>query len=189
MAKQAKVLTQGDIRLALAVADTPRNKCMLMLTVLGGLRAIEVSNLTIGSVMDGNGKVMDRITFAKHQTKGSKARSVPVSKKLAKYLADHLDSLPPRRKESHRPLFISQKTNDKFSAHGVVMWFQRLYRSAGIQGASSHSGRRSYATILATDKGVSVFVLKKLLGHSSISTTSAYVDVNDSTLANAVNLL
>jgi len=188
MAKQAKVLTAGDIRLALAIADTPRNKCLMMLSVLCGLRAIECANLTIGSVMNANGKVMDRITLAKHQTKGARARSIHISTKCAKYLADYLDSLPPRRKESHRPLFISQKTNDKFSAHGVVMWFQRLYRAAGIAGASSHSGRRTFATRLA-DKGVSVFVLKKLMGHSSISTTSAYVDVNDSTLANAVNLL
>lgn len=188
MAKQAKVLTKGDIRLVLAVAGSERNRCMLMMSVLGGLRACEVSNLTIGSVVDGNGKVLDRITFNKEQTKGRKARSVPIGKRLAKHIQEYLDTLPPRRQELHRPLFISQKTGDKFSAHGVVMLFQRLYRTAGITGASSHSGRRTFATSLA-DKGVSVFVLKELMGHSSISTTSAYVDVNDTTLANAVNLL
>lgn len=114
---------------------------------------------------------------------------VPLSSKMAKYLQEYLGTLSLCRKELNRPLFISKKTNDKFAPHGVVMLFQRLYRSAGITGASSHSGRRTFATRLATDKGISVFVLKKLLGHASISTTSAYVDVNDSTLANAVNLL
>lgn len=188
MGKQAKVLTQGDIKLALAIAGNPRNKAMLMLSVLAGLRACELAGLTIGSVMDSNGGVLDRICFNKHQTKGNKSRAVPVSKKLAKYLSDYLGSLGARQKQLHRPLFVSQKTGDRFSSHGVVMFFQRLYRQSGIVGASSHSGRRTFATNLAT-KGTSVFVLKNLMGHSCISTTSVYVDVNDATLSNAVNLL
>ncbi len=174
--------------MVLAIAGSERNRCMLMMSVLAGLRAIEIANLTIGSVMDGNGKVLDRIAFSKHQTKGRKARSVPVSKRLAKQIQEYLDTLPVRRHELHRPLFISQKTNDKFSAHGVVMLFQRLYRTAGITGASSHSGRRTFATRLA-DKGVSVFVLKELMGHSSINTTAGYVHAGEHQQINAVNLL
>ncbi len=189
MGKQAKVLSKGDIKLALAIADNPRNQAMLMLTVLAGLRAISVASLTIGSVMDTNGKVLDRIILGKHQSKGNTVHTLPVSKKLAKYLADYLGTLSQRRLELHRPLFISQKTNDKFSAHGVVMFFQRLYKMAGITGASSHSGRRTFCTTLSSEHGVSVFVLKRLMNHQSIQTTSMYVDVTDSTLANAVNHL
>lgn len=188
MAKQAKVLSKGDIKLVLAIAGSERNKCMLMMSVLAGLRAIEIANLNVGSVIDANGKVLDRITFSKNQTKGRKARSVPISKTLAKYLADYLSTLSPRRQELHRPLFISQKTNDKFTAHGVVMLFQRLYLTAGITGASSHSGRRTFATRLA-DQGVSVFVLKELMGHSSINTTARYVHAGEHQQVNAVNLL
>jgi integrase/recombinase XerD len=39
------------------------------------------------------------------------------------------------------------------------------------------------------NKGVGVRVLAALAGHSSITTTQRYIDVNDTQLANAVELL
>jgi len=63
-----------------------------------------------------------------------------------------------------------------------------MYRDAGINDASSHSGRRSFSTGLA-EKGVSVFVLKELMGHSSIQTTSGYVHAGEHQQRNAVELM
>ena len=63
-----------------------------------------------------------------------------------------------------------------------------LYRHAGIDGASSHSGRRTFITTLAS-KGVSVRVLASLAGHKSIATTQRYIDVNDDMKRAAVRLL
>ncbi|NPT61435.1 tyrosine-type recombinase/integrase [Paraburkholderia sp. 5N] len=58
----------------------------------------------------------------------------------------------------------------------------------GIDGASSHSGRRSLITNLAS-KGVGVRVLMSLAGHSNISTTQAYIDVNDEMQRAAIELV
>jgi integrase/recombinase XerD len=55
-------------------------------------------------------------------------------------------------------------------------------------GASSHSGRRTFITTLA-NKGVGVRVLAVLAGHSSITTTQAYIDVNDEIKRSAVELI
>ena len=60
--------------------------------------------------------------------------------------------------------------------------------ASGINGASSHSGRRTFITRLA-NKGVSVRQLAALAGHANISTTQRYIDVNSEQLANAVELL
>lgn len=188
MSKQAKVLTAGDIKLALAVAGSERNKCILMISILAGLRAIEIAKLTIGSVADSNDKILDRIVLTKHQTKGRKARSVPISRSLAKHLQAHLRTLTPRAMESHRPLFISQKTGEGFTAHGVVMFFQRLYKAAGITGASSHSGRHTFASKLS-ENGISVFVIRALMGHKNINTTARYVFAGEHMQKNAVELL
>ncbi len=191
MAKKAKVLTTGDVKLILAIADSKphaeRNRCLFFVSLLAGLRAVEISNLTIGSVLGGDGRILDRMVFSKHQTKGNKARSVPVSKRLAKELKAYVATLHPRAIQPERPLFISQKGGG-FSPHGIVLLLQRLYQSAGIAGASSHSGRRTFATRLA-EKGVSVFVLKELMGHASINTTSGYVSAGEHLLTNAVELL
>jgi site-specific recombinase XerD len=58
----------------------------------------------------------------------------------------------------------------------------------GLKDASSHSERRTYITRLA-NKGVGVRLLAELAGHSHISTTQRYIDVNAEQLSEAVELL
>lgn len=190
MSKKAKVLTNGDTKLIMAVvASKPhaeRNRAVFMVSLLAGLRAVEIANLTVGSVVGRDG-ILDRVVFAKHQTKGKKSRSIPISTRLAKELERYVATLHPRALQPERPLFTSQKGGG-FTSHGIVMLLQRLYREAGVVGASSHSGRRTFATNLA-EKGVSVFVLKELMGHADISTTSGYVSTGEHLLVNAVELL
>ncbi|MDP4301362.1 tyrosine-type recombinase/integrase, partial [Leptothrix discophora] len=55
------------------------------------------------------------------------------------------------------------------------------------EGATSHSGRRTFITNLAA-QGVSVRVLAALAGHRSIQTTQRYIDVNDNMLRRAAEL-
>jgi site-specific recombinase XerD len=50
------------------------------------------------------------------------------------------------------------------------------------------NGRRTYITRLA-NKGVGVRLLAALAGHSHISTTQRYIDVNSEQLSEAVELL
>jgi integrase/recombinase XerD len=70
----------------------------------------------------------------------------------------------------------------------MTQHFHYLYRNAGIAGASSHSGRKTFITSLAA-QGISVFVLASLAGHRSISTTQRYVSVNDDMKRRAVELV
>jgi len=61
----------------------------------------------------------------------------------------------------------------------------KLYRDAGFDGASSHSGRRSFATNCIR-AGVDIVSLKTLMNHSSIQQTSEYVATNDEYLKQLV---
>jgi len=92
-----------------------------------------------------------------------------------------------RRQGAHQPLFASQK-GGAFSANTMTQLFLNIYRAAGFENASSHSGRRTFITELAS-KGVSVRVLAELAGHSSIQTTQGYIDVNPQQISAAVELL
>ncbi len=190
MAKQAKVLTDSDVKRVLAMIaqdrHAARNRAVFMLSLLGGFRAVELAGLTIGSVLDGQGAIADRITLGKDQTKGHEARSVPISKRMRKELETYLASL--HRLDPHRPLFASQKRNIGFSAHGITLLLKRMFDAAGVSGASSHSGRRTFATRLA-DKGVGIRVIQRLMGHSSIQTTAAYVEAGEHQQIAAVELL
>ena len=57
------------------------------------------------------------------------------------------------------------------------MLFKRLYRDAGIRGAKSHSGRRTFATRLI-EKGFDIKSVSLLMGHRSIQTTARYIQEN-----------
>ena len=66
--------------------------------------------------------------------------------------------------------------------------FKRIYKLAGIDGVSSHSGRRQFVTNLA-DKGINARVVQALARHKHLSTTQRYIDINDNKLRAAVELL
>jgi integrase/recombinase XerD len=75
-----------------------------------------------------------------------------------------------------------------FTAQTVVNLFKRIYRMAGIDGASSHSGRRQFVINLA-DKGINARVVQALARHKHLSTTQRYIDINDNKLRAAVELI
>ena len=66
--------------------------------------------------------------------------------------------------------------------------FKRIYQLAGIDGFSSHIGRRQFVTNLA-DKGINARVVQALARHKHLSTTQRYIDINDNKLRAAVELL
>ena len=66
--------------------------------------------------------------------------------------------------------------------------FNRIYKMAGIDGASSHSGRRQIVTQLAY-RGINARLVQVLARHKHLSTTQRYIDVNENALRNAVELL
>jgi integrase/recombinase XerD len=109
-----------------------------------------------------------------------------VNAKLKRELAAYVKTDCPNKPLSS-PLFVSQK-NGAFSPNTMCQLFLNVYSGCGIKGASSHSGRRTFITNLAS-KSVSVRVLAELAGHSSIATTQRYIEVNDDQLRKAVELL
>lgn len=192
MAKQAKTLTQRELQSVLNYIRTQRhserNRCMLLLTYYAGLRVGEVATLKVADVYDINTHhVFPELTLRAQHTKGGTARQVYLNQKLRRELRAYLattQSLDPQR-----ALFPTQKQGQRgFTPNTLAQFFCRLYQAAGIQGASSHSGRRTFITRLA-ESGVSVRVLAALAGHQSIQTTQAYIDVNDDIKRRAVELL
>jgi integrase/recombinase XerD len=191
MSKQAKTLNQQELRKVLDyIATRPhacRNRAMLLVTFYAGLRSKEVANLLYSDVLDADGKVRSEIYLSAEQTKGSKTGTVFLNEKLRKELQAYIVSCPP--KSLGDKLFYTQKKGASgFTANTLTQHFHHMYKCAGIAGASSHSGRRTFITNLA-DKGVGVRVLMSLARHANISTTQAYIDVNEAMQRRAVELL
>ena len=67
--------------------------------------------------------------------------------------------------------------------------FKRACKAAGMdKSIHFHSLRHSFASNLA-QQGVSLYVIKELLGHSSVSTTEIYSHLNLETLKDAISVL
>ncbi len=191
MPKQAKTLTQQELRRVLDyIATRPhaaRNRAMLLTTHYAGIRVGELAHLRYADVVDSIGQIREEIRLEPEQTKGRYARVVFVNVKLKKELEIYLRSHP-QADPTHRLFYTQKKDGAGFTPNTLAQHFHYLYKRAGIEGASSHSGRRTFITNLAA-KGVSVRVLMSLAGHRHIGTTQAYIDVNDDMKRRAVELV
>tara|TARA_B100002003_G_scaffold239244_1_gene258392 strand:+ start:243 stop:812 length:570 start_codon:yes stop_codon:yes gene_type:complete len=188
--KQAKVLTEAEMKRLLAVVADDRhcgrNRLAIMLSHFAGLRVGEVASLKISDVVNREGHVRDQLRLSPSQTKGGFARTVFMNRRLQREISRYLDSLT-ALSAPEAALLRSQK-GGSFSANTLCQLFGELYRRAGIDGASSHSGRRGFITKLA-HSGVSAKVIMELAGHKHLGTTQRYIEVNDEMKRAAVEIL
>ena len=163
---------------------------------LAGLRAIEISSLTIADAVNTDGTIKDEIYLRPRQTKGDRGRTVLVPQKLQDELLDYLctrfnlkDLKIIHYLDTSKALFYSQKSSVRgFTANTLAQWFGATYRACGIDGASSHSGRRHFATFL-NESSVSPKIIQNLLGHRQLQTTMLYCEISPKSMRKAVELL
>ena len=197
---QARVLTERELRKVLNFCNTQphatRNRTMLLCTHMAGMRVGEVAALTVSDVLAMDGTVKEEIALSAQQTKGNKARTVLVPRKLRDELTCYLQQryglsnlLAVTQTDTQRALFPTQKNPKRgFTANTLCQLFHKIYKDSQMYGATSHSGRRTFITKLA-DKGVGVRVLMALAGHKSIATTQRYIELNPTIMKAAVELI
>jgi integrase/recombinase XerD len=182
--KKAPVLSEQQFKQVLAVARTQeqakRNVALLYFSVAMGLRAKKMSQLLVRDVIGSDGNIKDEVLLTKLVTKGQKQRLIyltnkDVRKTLRAYLDERSD-IEASTLHSASALFRSRKGGG-FSPNTMQMLFKRLYIKAGLDQASSHSGRRTFATSLI-EHGVDIKAVSMLMGHSSLAMTARYVEEN-----------
>jgi integrase len=124
------------------------------------------------------------------KTHKGKSRDLPmVDPELRSALEDYLlyrFSIDPNIKPSD-PLFITQK-GGPYSPNTLQEHMALMLRSwAGIEKASSHSGRRSLITDIIHKQKKSVKIAQKIAGHASPSTTIIYEEPPEEEISNALN--
>jgi integrase/recombinase XerD len=197
---QARILTSREYRKVLVyIANNrhaSRNKAMLYMSHLAGLRVGEISHLTLSDVLNEDGSIKDEVYLSPDKTKGDRGRTVLLPKKLQVELHNYLtirfrlkDLRAVAMTDTSRALFYSQRhPSDGFSPNTLAQYFHYLYKNAGVEGASSHSGRRFFATKIA-EAGTNPKVLQNLLGHRNLQTTMRYVEISPTMMRSAVELM
>lgn len=141
-----------------------------------GLRISELCNLKTSDV-----DLKEGILKVKGG-KGAKDRIVPINIKLKRRLKEYLKMRSP--KEGH--FFMNE--SKPLSPHMINQRLKEAGKCLNKGNITAHILRHSFATNLIR-KGVSPFVVGKLLGHSDIRTTGIYVHSDLCDLKNAIEEL
>jgi integrase len=177
--KQAKILTRSQVAAALRQARhgryPQRDRVMILLSVKAGLRAGEIAKLTWPMVLDADGRLGDCIELHDSAAKKRSGRTIPLHSDLRCALQQL------RRQAGAEGAVIRSERGgaDGMRPSSVVNWFRRLYADIGLEGCSSHSGRRTFVTNAARlvfKAGGSLRDVQQLAGHRSIEQTQAYID-------------
>ena len=115
--------------------------------------------------------------------KSGKTRQLPLADSallasISQYLDARIDSGEVLRQNS--PLVLSQK-GGAYRPNTLQMHMSKMLRTwAGIDRASSHSGRRTLATKMLHDQGEHLKTVQQVLGHKSAATTTIYQELPES---------
>ena len=175
--RQAKILSDDQVeRLLLFVSTTRnpiRNRVIVLLSLKAGLRAGEIANLTWPMVLGPQNEIAGVIELRDHAAKKGTGRHIAMHPDLRDAL-DHWRDVtvivgPVVRSERGRGM----------TPVSIVNWFSGAYQTIGLEGCSSHSGRRTFITRAARlvyKAGGSLRDVQLLAGHRSIETTQRYID-------------
>ncbi|HVX36766.1 MAG TPA: site-specific integrase [Hyphomicrobium sp.] len=190
LSKQAKTLTKRQIALTTAlIAQTrypTRNLVIFLLSVKAGLRAKEIASLTWDMLTDAEGNLGSSIHLRDEASKGRSGRIIPLNKDLK----SALQRLHDNRNQS--PHVITTERAQRTSAAAIVNLFAHWYRLSGLNGCSSHSGRRTFITNAArsiSTVGGSLRDVQMLAGHRTLSTTQRYIEADAAAQRRVVDLV
>ncbi len=170
-------LDADDVAVFLADLDTHRDRAIVLLMLLGGLRASETRMLRLADVDVGMRQV-------RVWGKGGKQRVVPVDRAFFAELTAYL--------RTERPVGLS--TPECFvvlrgPTRGQAMTeagLRRIFRThrarSGAGRVRPHRLRHTFGTELAA-AGIDLLVLRELMGHAHAETTAAYVHLAPETIA------
>ena len=191
---KARVLCKKEIEVAISAIKSPyiggryslRNSAILATSYYLGLRAKELAGLKVGDVWNVSGEIDKEIQLT--VTKGSKPRIIYIPDLLREifkaYILDRIENSPVLIGYKS-PLFNSQK-GSSFSANTMQSLLKRVFMKCALEGCSSHTGRRSFATRLI-EEGADIKAVSTLMGHSSINMTAKYVEDNPERLRSMLN--
>jgi len=155
--------------------DTPRDlrdRALLELMYGSGLRVSEVIGLPPEGLRLDEG-------YVRVVGKGDKERAVPLTGACAEAIRRYLDEGRPAlcRKRDGGTLFLNVR-GGRLSRMGLWRILRGRAREAGLgEGFHPHMLRHSFATHLL-EGGADLRVIQELLGHSSVTTTQIYTQVD-----------
>lgn len=207
--KDIRVLTQEDQQRFIKALDGEYYRVMLLTYLYTGMRAGECIPLQWKDVdlnkrtIRINKKAILHHDFSQHsakqevqdfcKTKSSK-RTVAITMGLATILAEYKEEMKKRAAalelEWSEENLVFWNTRNKIVQYGNLKEsLNKIYRKAGIDGATMHTLRHTYAT-RCFEAGVDIKAISEQLGHANVKTTyNIYVHLLEDTKAKEIDKL
>jgi integrase len=137
-------------------------------------------------VLEPSGAISTAIELRDHAAKKRSGRLIPIHHDLRAALADW------RAVSCSDGPVVQSERGCAMTPLSIVVWFARAYRAVGLEGCSSHSGRRTFLTRAARlvhKAGGSLRDVQLLAGHRSIQTTQRYIDGDTAAQRKLVSLI
>lgn len=111
------------------------------------------------------------------QGKGNKERVIQIcDSEVKKTLKEYINLFANQLKENE--YFLINRLGNQISEQSVRLMIKKYQKESGVQKhITPHMFRHSFATLLL-EEGVDIRYIQHMLGHSSISTTQIYTQVN-----------
>jgi site-specific recombinase XerD len=170
-------LDLAEVEAFLSDLGTHRDRAMVLVMLLGGLRAAEVRGLLLADVDMGRRQVRVR-------GKGGRERLVPVDRPFFAELAAYVRTeRPPDCVTAECFVVLRGPTaGQPLTEAGMRRIFRTHRARSGAGRVRPHRLRHTYGTELAA-AGIDLLVLRDLMGHASPETTGRYVHLSAETLA------
>lgn len=147
-----------------------------------GMRLSEVINLQWNNINLNEGII--QVGGKEFVTKGKKVRSIPICNQVHDIL---IKRFPKILKQKNNFVFTKGSSSYCYTADYISKTFKKAVKLSGLnQDVHFHSLRHSFASALIKS-GASLYTIKELLGHSSISMTEIYSHLDISSLKDAIN--
>lgn len=172
---QSKILSQQEYELLLA-SVSPKYATLLRLCCLGGFRISEALSIRTEDLTDTS------VLVRRCSSKGKRGtREIPLPPDMVIELRSLEDSGEYLFESRHKP-------NHPLTRQAADYIFRTACNELGINGWSMHGTRRFFIHTLH-HKNVPLKVIQKAVGHSSLRSTAAYIDVEEHHIRDAVSLL
>lgn len=172
-----------------------RDRLIVLLSFKAGLRVSEIVKIDLTAMLDTEGKIAKKnpkITIFSHVGKKERMREIPMHPDIVDALRTFMKAYPgagfvaisggPFRYANDHSRVREYR---RMSVNGLTVVLRKMYAKAGFEGASSHSGRRTFGTRLARRANQyhqSLKDVQNLLGHARLDTTENYLDPSDDTV-------
>jgi len=179
--KRPAYLTTEDLEKVLVKIEHQAIKDVVQISFYSGLRLGEATFLKWKNISLKHNTL--NIGDDSFTTKSRKSRSIPIHPKVKEII----ERLKNENKNQNENFLFRKKGNQPFTRDYISKKFKKACKVAGVdESIHYHSLRHSTGSLLA-QKGVSLYTIQKILGHSNPSVTQIYAHMQIDTLRDAIN--